>query len=286
MPVYWQNDDRSWSDDSLRYIRTPRTIDRELFYYVQEIGRFKASPPYFTERENLPSFLMKYTFSGQGTLYYEGKTYRLEAGDVFLIDCMNYQHYYTSSQEPWQMDWIHFYGANSQNFYNYFVKNGEPVFKATNTRIPDLLANLLQQQTEQHVKSDFTTSLLIHELLNELIIQKNQLDFQNEDIPHYLTEMKAHLDSHSRETVTLDDLATKYCINKYQLNKEFSRFIGLPPIDYHITNKISFAKELLRYSSTPIKAIALEVGIDNFSYFSRLFKKKTGMSPSDYRKNG
>ena len=45
---YWEKADYSWSDDSKRHILTPSSKSRTLFYYIQEIGQFKASRPYYT----------------------------------------------------------------------------------------------------------------------------------------------------------------------------------------------------------------------------------------------
>ncbi len=51
---YWEKADYSWSDDSKRHILTPSSKSHTLFYYIQEIGQFKASRPYYTERAHLP----------------------------------------------------------------------------------------------------------------------------------------------------------------------------------------------------------------------------------------
>ena len=225
---YWEKANHSWSTDSLRYINTSTQKQRELFYYIQEIGYFEASKPYFTERENLPSYLIKYTLSGCGELRYKGKSYQLKAGDVFFIDCLDYQYYRTVSQEPWEMDWIHLYGTNVAAFYEEFLKNGSPVFHT-----------------------------------NPASSRQNPI--------------------HLRQGITLESLEERYHINKYQIVKEFSKYMGLPPIEYQISKRISYSKDLLRYSRLSIKEISLAIGIENTAYFSRLFKKKVGISPSDYR---
>ncbi|WP_416378616.1 helix-turn-helix domain-containing protein [Enterococcus casseliflavus] len=48
---------------------------------------------------------------------------------------------------------------------------------------------------------------------------------------------------------------------------------------------MSYAKELLRFTSLSMKEISEVIGIKNSSYFSRLFKKRTGMTPLNYRKS-
>ena len=113
---YWEKADYSWSDDSKRHILTPSSKSRTLFYYIQEIGQFKASRPYYTERAHLPSYLIKFTLNGTGELRYRYHTYSLQRGDLFFIDCRDYQYYQATSEEPWEMDWIHFEGGNSGAF--------------------------------------------------------------------------------------------------------------------------------------------------------------------------
>lgn len=286
MNEYWERADHSWTKDSLRFIVTPTKKSKELFYYIQEIGHFKAQKPYYTERANLPSYLIKYTLSGEGKLIYQNQVHQVKEGDVFFIDCRNYQHYATCSDEPWKMDWIHFDGGNAQAFYQEFIRAGSNVFHSHNQKIHQLLTKLLHLQKDQTAKTDFGSSLLIHELLNEMILQKYQLDFSHHEIPAYIKETKIYLDAHFTRAITLQHLEKRFNINKYQLTKEFSKFIGVPPIEYHIANKISYSKDLLRYSNDSIKEIAISVGLENVAYFSRLFKKKTGLSPSQYRKNG
>ena len=90
---YMENLDFSWTDDSIRFINTATPKARQTFFYVQEAGDFCTFPPYFTERENLNSFLLIYTLSGKGLLKYQGNTFTLFPGSLAYIDCMNH-HYY------------------------------------------------------------------------------------------------------------------------------------------------------------------------------------------------
>lgn len=286
MEEYWEKGNHSWSTDSSRFINTPSPKSKEMFYYIQEIGHFKAHKPYYAERENLPSFLMKYTLSGKGTLFYNNKKHLLEKGDVFFIDCMSYQHYYTESDEPWEMDWIHFQGPNVTAFYNEYLRNGSNLFHSPNLRIPNLISRLLALTKSKNARTEYSVSLLIHELLNELVLQKNNLIFEAEDIPEYVLDVQVLLDEQFNKKISLDQLEKQFLINKFQLNKEFSKYIGVPPNEYVINNRINFAKNLLRYSNMTISEISYETGIDNIPYFCRLFKNRTGMTPTEFRVNG
>lgn len=286
---FFQNADYSWTKDSVRYIHTPSKKTRDLFYYIQEIGHFKAFRPYYTERAGLPSFLMKFTLGGIGELKYHDDIFKLEAGDVFFIDCKDYQYYKTASfDEPWEMDWIHFYGANAKQFYHEFMRSGKNVFHVngvpSENPIHQLMQQLLKLQDHPNAKSEYLASVLIHQLLNELLLQKYQQDFAEADIPTYIIDMKEFIDANFQSNISMNELERRFHLNKFQLNKEFSFYIGVPPIDYLIALKISGAKDLLRYTNENVQVIASECGIENPAYFSRLFKKKTGFSPSEYRK--
>lgn len=285
---YWQSANHSWSKDSIRYINTPTQKTKELFYYVQEIGHFKAHKPYFTERENLASYLVKYTRHGEGSLFYNDVEYTLKRGDIFFIDCNHYQFYETISDEPWEMDWIHFYGDNANLLYKEFMRIGNNVFatdseKVEQNKIHLILEQLLHLQKNQTAKTDFQVSVLLHELLNELIMQKYQLDFNEEEIPDYILHLKEYIDKNFSREITLDNLEQNYHLNKYQINKDFSKYMGKPPIEYQINQRITHAKDALRFSNKTLQEISMEVGIDNYAYFSRLFKKRTGITPKEYR---
>lgn len=286
MGTYWEKANHSWTDDSLRIINTPSKKSQKMFYYVQEAGHFKAFKPYYTERENLSSYLVKFTLAGQGILNYQNKEYLLNPGDIFFIDCMNYQYYATNSVEPWEMDWVHLQGNNVAEFYTEFMKNGSSRFTSENMRFHKIITNILTLQKNKNARTEYTTSLLIHELLNELVIQKNQLDFEEQDIPIPIQNLQHYLDLHFQENINLEILEKKFMINRYQLSKDFSKYIGSPPIDYLIANRINLSKDLLRYTTKSIKEVSIEIGIENIPYFCRLFKNRTGMTPNTFRKNG
>jgi len=286
MVKYWEKADHSWTDDSIRIFNTPSTRSKQLFYYIQEIGHFKAMKPYFTERQNLKSYLLKFTLGGKGRLRYQGQVYTIEKGDIFFIDCMNYQHYATISDEPWEMDWIHFYGSNVDAFYEEYIKNGSNVFKAKNDRIHKIIQEIMDLQQTRNAKTEFQISLLIHEMLNEILIQKYDLGFEEKNIPDYILQIKNYLEDNFKKKISLQDLEHTCRLNKFQLSKEFTHFIGIPPIEYLINFRINIAKGLLRYTNKSVKEIAYEVGIEDTPYFNRLFKRKTEMTPLEYRKNG
>ena len=84
--------------------------------------------------------------------------------------------------------------------------------------------------------------------------------------------------------ITVSSLCSNCFISKNKLYKIINETFGCTVNDYVTNLRIEAAKELLLQTASPICNICEMVGIDNYTYFSKLFKVKTGISPSIYRK--
>lgn len=84
-------------------------------------------------------------------------------------------------------------------------------------------------------------------------------------------------------TITVEQLADKACLTKSHLIRTFRQSMGITPLQYVIQKKIQFAQTLLLGSEMSIQEISQSIGIDDTSYFIRLFKKNIGFTPQEYR---
>lgn len=96
--------------------------------------------------------------------------------------------------------------------------------------------------------------------------------------------MRAYLYEHYNEDVTREELARAVYLNPDYMSRLFRKKEGCSIIDYLIKIRVQRAAELLENTDIPIQDVSMEVGYDNFAYFSRLFKKEMGVSPREYRK--
>jgi AraC family transcriptional regulator len=85
------------------------------------------------------------------------------------------------------------------------------------------------------------------------------------------------------EEFHLDRLAARAGLSKFYFNRLFKSAMGVSPSRYQINLRMDEARRLLRETKKSALEIALEVGYANPSHFAQLFKRETGLSPSDYR---
>ncbi|MEG1857937.1 MAG: AraC family transcriptional regulator [Pseudoflavonifractor sp.] len=96
--------------------------------------------------------------------------------------------------------------------------------------------------------------------------------------------VRRYLDSHFKESITLDQLAGITHVNKYYMVHAFSREYGISPINYLIARRITESRILLSGTDHSLSQISHMLGFSSPSYFSQSFRKLEGISPMEYRK--
>ena len=282
---YLERASYTWSEDSIRLFATPSRTARGLFFYMQEAGYFKTVWPYFTERANLNSFLVVCTLSGEGRLQYEGREYALLEGSLFFIHCMKHHEYHTVKGKNWEFLWLHLNGMNALGYYEEFVKNG---FRILDIREKELTEQTLRKIIAINQKRELTTEVrtsgLIGTLLTELIAQNTAESRQAILIPEFVRAAEKYLEQHFREKVPLQELADMLHVDRFYLIKEFGRYVGISPHEYQIELRISYAKELLKYSDLSVNEIAYACGMNQTSHFISLFREREHSTPARFRK--
>ena len=97
--------------------------------------------------------------------------------------------------------------------------------------------------------------------------------------------LKKMIDAKYDEIVDLQELAGNLYISPDYLRHIFKQRIGESPLNYLIRRRLDSACELLNITDLPVGEIAHRVGLDNAYYFSRIFHKRIGQSPSEYRQS-
>ena len=80
-----------------------------------------------------------------------------------------------------------------------------------------------------------------------------------------------------------DALAYSLCTSRTSLNRRIKSITGFTTTEFIAQMRMAKAKKLLDETDKPINIIAMECGIDNVPYFNTIFKKTTGMTPTQYK---
>ena len=271
-----------WIDDSFRKILLPSQNAFKNYFYVQEIGYFKTVKGYYTRRKDISSYLLLHTVSGHGKLHYNSRDYSLHPGDTFLIDCKKHQFYCQQGAQPWEFYWIHFDGQSTAGYYEDFLQsNGSPVI--SNFEFLSVFKNIVDLCEEKNINSEIKVSLNICKILTDLVVKSREKGYNVCLQDNFLITLKHYIDENFRKSITLNSLQKTFGVNKYSIHRQFKFLMGISINEYIAELRISKAKELLRYSSLSINQIAVDVGIENTSYFIKLFKAKESTTPHKYR---
>jgi AraC-like DNA-binding protein len=100
-----------------------------------------------------------------------------------------------------------------------------------------------------------------------------------------LTDALKFLESNYENEIQIPDLASKVFMSPQRFRRVFKDVTGMTPLDYINSIRINRAEELIKDGRLSIAEIAEQIGIYDTNYFSRLFKQKKGVTPSEFRRS-
>lgn len=100
-----------------------------------------------------------------------------------------------------------------------------------------------------------------------------------------IRKAKEYIDKHFQKDMSLDDISRELNISPYYFSKLFKEETGENFVEYVTGRRMNRAKQLLKNSEMSIKEVCAEAGYSDPNYFSRIFKKYQGVSPTEYKEN-
>ncbi len=102
--------------------------------------------------------------------------------------------------------------------------------------------------------------------------------------PFLARRIEAYISEHFQSQLTLDDLAQRAGLSRFHFAASFKQTFGEPPHRYVILKRINYAKKLLLETDMSVTDISADVGYENQSHFTTLFRREVGLPPATYRK--
>ncbi|WP_127534684.1 helix-turn-helix domain-containing protein [Paenibacillus kobensis] len=133
-------------------------------------------------------------------------------------------------------------------------------------------------QAGQYYQLRAEASCVLDSLIASLAAHRGKLE------PDMIGQIKQYIIEHVKEEISLETIAQRVQLSPYYISKIFKEQLGINYIDFLTECRIDKAKSLMLDPQLSMKEITFEVGYNDPNYFSKVFKKVCGCSPSEYRK--
>ena len=259
---------------------------KEHLLYVQEIGTLTSKSPHVSTRNNIYSFLFLVVVNGSGRFTYHGETTTLHSGDCVFVDCHEPYSHESSGDDPWTLNWVHFYGSELEHIYKRYISNGYSYrFHPENlTEILDTLHSLYSVNETVSAVTEMVSHKYLTDLITVLFTMNHDSEEATGSTADKLKSIREYMMIHYGEHISLDELSELFFVSKYHLAREYKKVYGVTLISDLTAIRISQAKSALRFSADSIEKISADCGFSDSGYFIKVFSRSEGMTPLTYRK--
>jgi len=187
--------------------------------------------------------------------------------DTLLL--LNEKYPKTEKQDSWNIDISCFHLQNSME-------------------VTSAINRLVNISTENIAAKDVLVDFTLKELLIRLMQTQARtllLDsYNNNTATNRFAAAVQYIKAHISEEITIDKLSNLCCMSKPNFFRCFKREFGISPVDFILHERIKMAKSMLKDQNVSIGEACYAVGINNLSYFFKLFKRIEGKTPNEFRR--
>lgn len=267
-------------------------------------GKLITDDGFIHPNRTLDVFVLIYVLEGILHINQNGRDYDI-GPNQFITLFAGHNHYgYKSSKGPVSYYWVHFtFAGNNYYFYDYPTLQAAIHRQNTDSDLtdeiyllPEISTITLNKRTEilfsqllditRHTNfapkyyNNYALSTLMLEIANQ---QLSCFSSSQDQIPPIITKVMDWIKSKYIYPVTVTSIAEVFNYNPRYLSSLFKKYSGESLLTYLNNIRLEIAKNTLVSSNLSIKEVAWSSGFQDEKYFLKLFKKKEGMTPSEYR---
>lgn len=264
----------------------------------QKISQTESYPPnshpseyYFdvTKGRVLNEYQLLYITDGNGIFTFgSSKQSRfITEGKMFFLMPGVWHTYKPLENSGWNEYWIGFKGSIINRIINEgFFLNRAPVFNiGHNERIIDLYLKAIEIANEERAGFQQALAGIVMHILGLMYYRDKTRDFEDEELIGKVNKAKVIMRESIYKEINGEDISKVLNISYSGFRRAFKELTGTSPSRYMLELKLNEAKLLLSTTSLSIKEISYKLNFENPDYFPSFFKKRTGLTPVEYRNN-
>ncbi|MDX9748959.1 MAG: AraC family transcriptional regulator [Paludibacter sp.] len=257
--------------------------------YITKIGFFPSVKYHYNNKEKgVDYYIIIYCTAGEGWYKLGEKTYSVTENQYIILPPETPYSFGANASNPWTIYWVHYKGKLAPSFFHPSIIPIN-IEANQNSRLQDRiqLFEEIYENLELSFQSNhynYASLCLFHFLASfkyvdqfRQIRKKEVKEFRfSEKVIYYMRE-------NIENTISLEQMARHFNFSPSHFSALFHEETKMSPIKYFISLKIEKACQYLELSHMKICDIHLKLGFQDAAYFSRIFSKMMGISPSKYR---
>lgn len=258
--------------------------------YVRKIGFFPKVKYHYVQKSQGSGYAMLiYCTGGRGWYSIYGKTYSIEQNQYIIIPPDTPYSFGADEADPWTIYWLHFKGKLCNEF---LVSNPVPqaILPGEHSRLQErirlfeeIYSSFAMGYTKEYM---IYSSMCLYQFLSSFkYLEQFRYHQQSNYTEHSFAARVIHFMQENLENnLTLEQLATYFKYSPSHFSMLFQKETRMSPINYFIRLKIQKACQYIVLTNLKLNEISTKLGFEEPAYFSRIFTKVMGISPSMYRK--
>lgn len=264
-------------------------VDTSKSIIVTSCGYYRvhSRPIVSTERPNgRKDYQLLYIAKGKGHFFFDGNERIVTEGNMILYRPDETQMYYYYAAEKTEVYWVHFTGRLVEGILdNYEMPCDENVFyTGTSPDYAWLYRQMIQELQLCRPNYEELLSLILRHIFIMINRYIKEGKTSGSEIQNEIERATHYFNENYNKPINIDSYAESRHMSTCWFIRSFKKILKVTPMQYILSLRMASAQSMLERTEYNISEIAEYVGYDNPLYFSRLFHKHVGVSPSEYRK--
>jgi len=237
-------------------------------------------------RPGYEGYLFQVTLGGRGYFAKNNERFVLTQGRGFFSKMPEDSRYWLEGEdEGWELAYLHFCGGAVAPFHRKIEELCGGVFcLRENSRVVDMLAQLQGRMLGGDYLRKYEGGRLVYEFLCALL-EEIETPYAMDRAQSSIVSQAVHIMEAEYASLSgVSELAKRIGVSWEHLSRSFHREIGCTPVKYLTDIRLQAAMNNLLNTEDTIETVAHRNGFANGNYFNKVFRKQTGLTPTQYRK--